>query len=187
MPANTFITSDQSNTPIAPPLPSGTSTGGVNSGNNPQDIIKPIAGAGGSGPILVYPSDRPKYYMQFDIYKYTRATLMSVGTLGSALSTIVMPLSANTNDATSVNWQDTPVGLGAFAYDQAATALRGINVSSLHNLGELSDAIARASTAAGLGVAGATVSTSAAVASFLGWEASSTLVGPSWASRLISL
>jgi hypothetical protein len=36
--------------------------------------------------------------MQFDIYKYTRATLMSVGTLGSALSTIVMPLSANIND-----------------------------------------------------------------------------------------
>ena len=67
-----------------------------------------------------------------------------------------------------MDWQETPLGVGAFAYDQAAIALRGINVNSIHNLGELSDAIARASTAAGLGVAGATINTSAAIGGLLG-------------------
>jgi hypothetical protein len=53
--------------------------------------------------------------------------------------------------------------LGIFAYDQAAIASRGVNVNSSQNFGELADAIARGSTAVGLGVAGATINTSAAM------------------------
>src|SRR5689334_18219826 len=138
MPVNTSITNDASNTPIQ--LPEVTVTAPVQ-GNNPQDIIKPITG--GIGNMLMYPSDRPKYYMRFDVYNYKRETLQSIGTLGNAISTIVLPLSANINDTTSVKWEDTPLGVGAFAYDQAAIALRGINVNSIRNVGELSDAIAR--------------------------------------------
>jgi hypothetical protein len=168
MPVNTSIVSVSSialpEIVVTAPTPSGP---GVNSGNNPQNVIQPIQGATG-GELLVYPSDRPKYYLQFDIYNYKRASLQSVGTLGNAISTIVLPLSANLSDANSVKFGDTPLGIGGFAYDQAGIALSGININSLHNIGELSDAMARASTAAGLGVAGAAVNSSAAVANFLG-------------------
>jgi len=56
--------------------------------------------------LLVYPADRPKYYLQFDIHNYSRNSLQEVGTLGPALKTIVLPLSANLTDLTSEKWDD---------------------------------------------------------------------------------
>jgi hypothetical protein len=85
------------------------------------------------------------------------------------LSTIVMPLSADLVDQNSVDWQDTTLGLGAWAYDQAATALRGSDVDkATGDISKLSDAIARTSAASGLGVAGVVTNTSATLTGPLG-------------------
>lgn len=105
---NPSITSDASNAPItlpeivvtAPP-PSGAGT----TSNNPQDIIKPITGGAG-GELLIYPADRPKYYLQFDIYNYSRQDLMTIGKLGNSLGTIVLPLPSQIVDHNQEAWQD---------------------------------------------------------------------------------
>jgi hypothetical protein len=163
MPANTSITTDSSTAPIelppitvtAPP-PSGTS-------NNPSDVIQPIAGAT-SGNLLVYPSDCPKYYMKFDIYEYRRHDLLQIGHLGPVISTIVLPCSATLNDLNAVDWRDAEIRLGGFAFNQAADALRGINIASIRDIGDLS---ARIGAAAGLGVAGEAMNAAQATANAL--------------------
>lgn len=107
MPANTSITSDSSNATIELPdvVVTATPPSGTGSGNNPQDVIKPISGGAGAE-LLVYPADRPKYYMQFDIYNYSRKDLLSLGNLGNALGTIVLPLATAITDHNQQAWQD---------------------------------------------------------------------------------
>jgi hypothetical protein len=84
------------------------------SGNTPKNVIQPIAG-GALSNLVVYPSDRPKYFMQFDIHEYTRQRLQEVGRLGPALQTVALPLSSNLVDITSQEWKDTPIGVGGWA------------------------------------------------------------------------
>jgi hypothetical protein len=39
-------------------------------------------------------------------------------------------------DTTSEDWLDTPIGVGGFAFNQAAIAIRGITVNSMKDLGD---------------------------------------------------
>ncbi|SRR6266568_5648922 len=126
MPANNSITSDQSTTELPPVVVTASPPTGA--GDNPGDVIGPL---GGATTQLVYPSDRPKYFMKFDVYEYSRATLLEVGTLGPVLSSIVLPLPADLTDLNQVDWLDTPIGVGGFAFNEAAKALRGITMNSM--------------------------------------------------------
>jgi hypothetical protein len=71
---------------------------------------------------LRYPSDLPKYYIKFDVYEYRRENLLEVGTLGNVLNTIALALPSQLVDTTSEDWLDTPIGVGGFAFNQAAIA-----------------------------------------------------------------
>src|SRR5689334_6516323 len=127
MPVNTSITSDSSNAPIElPPItvtaPSPSGTGG----SQPQSIIRPIDGSSGS--ILRYPSDLPKYYVQFDIMKHSRAGVMEFGQLTPqpGISTIAMALPSNLQDTSSVEYTDEKLGwLGA-----ATGAVGGLTIDN---------------------------------------------------------
>lgn len=130
--ADNSITSNLSTAPISVPLPQVTVTSSSAFGprNNPQDVVKNNATAGGS---LIYPSDRPKYYMQFDIMNYSRESLNSIGTLSPVSSgaypdggTVVLPIAQTMRDVHQVYWDDKfPVGTTAGALvDAGASALR---------------------------------------------------------------
>jgi hypothetical protein len=103
MAANSSITSGQS---IALPevvVHAPSRSGSSGAGSNPSEVIGPIGG----GPTqLIYPADRPKYFMKFDIHEYSRANLIEVGKLGPVLSSIVLPMASNLTDVTSARWDD---------------------------------------------------------------------------------
>lgn len=103
------ITSTLSNAPLPFPV---VSTGLVSSAafgrpNPPhQQIRTPIQDMGGVA--LQYPNDRPKYYMLFEVYNYSRQNLNSVGELSPApgQSMVVLPLPQQLNDVHQVAWND---------------------------------------------------------------------------------
>jgi hypothetical protein len=131
MPVNTSITSDQSVIELPPVIVTATPPSGA--GANPSDVIGPL---GGGPNVLRYPSDLPKYYIKFDVYEYRRENLLEVGTLGNVLNTIALALPSQLVDTTSEDWLDTPIGVGGFAFNQAAIAIRGITVNSMKDLGD---------------------------------------------------
>lgn len=140
MPANNSITSDQSITELPPVVVTAPPLTGA--GSNPSDFIGPI-GAGWTQ--LVYPADRPKYYLKFDIYNYKRADLLHVGDLGNPLTSIVLPLSSNLVDATQERWQDD------FTVGQlTGGAINGLGVPLVDSMlnGMFGDAVNHASNTA---------------------------------------
>jgi hypothetical protein len=151
MPVNiTAIQSQSSNAPIQLPPVIVTAPRPSGSSNNPQDSIKPVNAA--SGNLLVYPSDRPKYYLQFDIYNYKRQNLLEIGSLGQPIQTIALPLSDSLIDVTSANWKQDEIGLGGWFFNKGLEALNGIpTINSLNNLGEAGARIIGASSAAAAG------------------------------------
>jgi hypothetical protein len=52
------------------------------------------------------------------------------------LNTIALALPSQLVDTTSQDWLDTPIGVGGFAFNQAAIAIRGITVNSMKDLGD---------------------------------------------------
>jgi len=77
------------------------------------DHINPAAQGG-----FVYPVDRPKYFMVFNIFDYHRESLMSIGSLNSwsrGPPQIVLPLSERLIDNFEGKWNEEPIGfvLGA--------------------------------------------------------------------------
>ena len=88
--------------PVTPSIQSAASIGDIQppkvqvtssqpSQNAPERVIQP---QGGSVPTLGYPSDRPKYFMQFDVHEYNRQSLMSIGDLGSPKASVILPLAS---------------------------------------------------------------------------------------------
>jgi hypothetical protein len=61
---------------------------------------------------LVYPSDRPKYFMQFGIFDYKRDSLMEVGTLNpwkGGSNDICLPLSETLVDTLEAKWEEQAI------------------------------------------------------------------------------
>ena len=111
-----LISSGQSNAPIQ--LPEVTVSGGqgrpLNVGTPPPSFDH-IASVGNenAGP-LIYPVDRPKYFMNFSIFDYSRASLTELGQLtpwSGGTNQIIMPLSEALVDNLQANWVEQPLGL----------------------------------------------------------------------------
>src|SRR6266550_5016250 len=61
---------------------------------------------------LQYPLDQPKYFMLFDIFKYSRQDLLTIGKLerwGGGPNSIVMPLSEGLSDTLEARWEQKAI------------------------------------------------------------------------------
>src|SRR5262245_7106146 len=136
MPANNnAITTDQSNVPTE--LPQITVTP-QQPPTRPGDRVSPVNQIQATS--LVYPLDRPKYYIAFDIYNYGRQSLLEVGKLDRAngINQIILPLPSAIQDMNAVRWEDN-VDLGMLtgaAADAIAGSLRGVNISSIRSFND---------------------------------------------------
>jgi hypothetical protein len=70
----------------------------------PDNIAETLSG----GSTLTYPSDRPKYYMMFEIFEYARQDLNTIGRLTpvSGVNQIIMPLSETLVNLHEAEWSE---------------------------------------------------------------------------------
>jgi hypothetical protein len=76
---------------------------------------------------LVYPSDRPKYFMNFGIYDYSRDGLLEVGTLNpwtGGSNQILLPLAETLVDQLEARWEEAEIG---WMVGGVAESLKGIS------------------------------------------------------------
>jgi len=100
-----------------------------------------IAATGGGG-TLMYPSDRPKYFMQFDVFDYKRAGIQQMALL-SPRGSIVLPLSEHLMDSLEAKWQEEPIGFVAgAAADNIFKAFKGVGSTPDQGFGDQAKQVA---------------------------------------------
>ena len=127
-----FQFSGQSVANLSPPQSFQTFQAGV--GNPPPTPDRIAAGAANAGAALVYPSDRPKYFMHFLINKYTRVSLTEVGTLepwAGGPNEIVLPLSEGLADNLEGRWEARPLPWVIGGVLEAVQGLKQQNLLSM--------------------------------------------------------
>lgn len=109
---------------------------------------------------LSYPQDLPKYYMGFQVYKYQRADLMSIGSLSGALGQICLPFPEQMLDVNQVAFDKT--AFSATIGNATDAVMKGVNgngtlASGLGQTGAgaLVDLVKAGTGNQGLGVVGA--------------------------------
>lgn len=145
------IASALSNSPINL-VPQPTSSTNFQVPNDPSGITTLGAQIAAGASSLQYPSDRPKYYITFDIYDYNRTSLTSVATTQLAgYPSIVLPLPQQLVGLHQINWNDhADVGVAAGNIINTLTpTIRGATQSSTA-LAAGAAAVAGATTASAL-------------------------------------
>lgn len=103
-----------------------------------------------------FPSDRPKYYMNFHIYDYNRMNFVSLGNL-NLVGVVRMPISLELRDNHTVDWGEDYVGFGV---GMAAGALKELGSDIINKKpmseGQLSDRAGQFVTGSGFAALDAT-------------------------------